>query len=83
MAKLKVPKQDVFTKPALPPPNALKRKQQACSSDAVVQKVRKGRCFRLCKYWIDYVFSLSSDQLNCKDDVKYDHVFLMRIPFMQ
>ena len=78
MAKLKAPKQDVFTKPALPPPNTLKRKQQASSSDAVVQKVRKGRCSRFCKSKIEYMFhhvQFSLDQLNCKYDVKKIMIF--------
>lgn len=43
VAKLKVQKQEVFTKPAAPPPpNALKRKQQSNPADAVVHKVLKG-----------------------------------------
>ncbi|KAI0221838.1 Zinc finger protein 830 [Lamellibrachia satsuma] len=42
VTKVKVRKEDVFTKPTAAPPNALKRKQLSDPSDAVVQKVRKG-----------------------------------------
>ncbi|KAK2187369.1 hypothetical protein NP493_168g03006 [Ridgeia piscesae] len=45
VAKLKVQKQEVFTKPAAPPPNSLKRKQLPEPADAVVHKARRGKCF--------------------------------------
>ena len=60
VAKLKVQKQEVFTKPAAPPPNSLKRKQPSDPADAVVHKARRGECFSYVDFFLYTCFDVLS-----------------------